>query len=301
METILNCTDLNQLEENLQKYSLLDQTAHLGDERNLPDGISCNGIVITFASQAEPAVASSIQTTSSPLAAAKPRISVAEIQKSNQEIKISPGKLAYIQKFSPLFKSINDACPVVLDSISSIITVNASDADIEKLVEECFALQELANPFPSEITSFINNNDNCDAAIENELQKKSLTAVLHKDDEGQPVLCAATRANLKEAQTIISAMFDKRSVSVEEHCFEYLSSAEGERNCEELEKKYGIIITTDPTEKRVIVIGFNNNLDKSISDINAMLRTKCLLQISVVFKTVEDLNIVWDAYSFELG
>lgn len=292
----------------MEEHCLAGQHALIGCDNDLPVGIECSGLVVTFN------LGRSYNYYLS-LRAAKRRFSklanagidlVRPLVTSSvtEDISSTPGKIAFLQEFSTVFRRIRESQgKIEIDASRRKITVSASRQDIDTLLDESRCLEENVDPLPPIYREIaVKHFANVRHLFKDKLTKvrclsKSQVILFQSSEGGVEYfsLVATSKQFIQDALPLLESLFASRTVVLEDIHNSVTCSDEWTKLLESLPQDYRVCVVQE-NETVLKIMGVKVDLDPCYIKVHRVLDS-CATVKPVVFENCEDIDIVWQ----ELG
>jgi hypothetical protein len=319
--------DYAQLENELRIRPFVGCYAHIGNISELPDGIKCSGLILSFAPSATESVSQSSCASSfkEPVATSASEDSSKALFRVDKEqpflIESTCGKIAFLARFSDLYNTINRTYGIKVDYRMNCISAPRAPVDeLERLSQENSMLREM----PVDELIEINDYDCIEKLFNEELQARTrceqLHAMLHRSSDSSISLIVASDHDMSKVEDMFGKCLAKKSEQPfvkkchEIDVREWVMSDEESQSASKQQPSQSAVKVAQVSDDQApeIMARTHGNKEQgrpskhtqrnNMSEHNGNWQSdKAIVQHHIPFASADELSVIWEAYAMEIG
>lgn len=316
--------DYVQLENELRTRPFVGRYAHIGNISELPDGIKCSGLILSFAPSATESVSLSSCASSfkEPVAtSASEDSSKAHVRVDKEQpfwIESTSGKIAFLVRFSDLYNSINRTYGIKVDYRMNCISAPRAPVDeLERLSQANSMLREM----PVDELIELDDYDCIEKLFNEELRASArgeqLHAMLHRSSASSISLIVASDHDISKAEDILGKCIVRKSEQPliserrEIGLHEWGTSDEEFQSASKQQQSAVKVAHDSDDEPLMFVARTAGNKEQgrpskhrqrnTMSEHNSYGQSDKAVQHHIPFASADELSVIWEAYAMEIG
>jgi hypothetical protein len=319
--------DNDKLENELRTRQLVGHYAHIGNISELPDGITCSGLILSFAPTAKESVSLSSCASSfkMPVATSASEDSSKALIRVGKEqpfrIESTSGKIAFLARFSDLCKSINRTYGIRVDCTTNCISAPRAPVEqLERLSQENSMLRETPVDELIELDDYDCIEELFNEEVRTNARGEQLRAMLHRSSDSSISLIVASDCDKNKTEDILGKCIARKSGQPlmnerrEIDLCEWMT-LDGERQAASKQQPSQPAVevahvsddeppmfVARPAGNKEQGRPSNNRQHNTMSEHDGIGQSnKAIVQHHIPFVSTDELSVIWDAYAMEIG